>query len=95
MSVVKDLRKQRGMTQGALAEKAGVEPRTISLYETGKVYPHVTTRQKIADALGVGLQDLELPVMKFSANQLINIYETLTKHGLDNEKIEAIMGDLK
>ena len=49
---------QKGMTLSGLAAEAGLDPKTIRNYVDGKSksYPH--TRKRIADALGVDVQDL-------------------------------------
>lgn len=47
------LRKQRGMTQGELAERLGVEQPTIQRWESGKREPKFEQLFEIAAALGV------------------------------------------
>ena len=56
---LRNLRATAGLTQGELAAKAGVSPATIVEIETGKRRrPHVRTMWRLADALGVALDDL-------------------------------------
>ena len=55
LRVYRDL---RGMTQAALAEKAGVNRVTVAEIETGRKQGSVATLRALADALGVTLDDL-------------------------------------
>ena len=54
-------RKARGLTQAQLAGKTGVRPATISDIESGKSHGRFDVMQRIAAALGVGLDDLAQP----------------------------------
>lgn len=57
---VRELRKQRGMTQEDLARRAKVGVTTLSNLENGhRVRIYQSTKQRIADALGVPLADLD------------------------------------
>ena len=56
------LRGSRGITQGGLAKKAKLSRIAYSNVENGKANPRVNNLQQIADALGVGIQDLVTPV---------------------------------
>ncbi|MDP3983748.1 MAG: helix-turn-helix transcriptional regulator, partial [Acidimicrobiia bacterium] len=47
-----------GMTQAELAEQVGVEPVSLSRWETGSRSPSITVLYGIAQALGVGVGDL-------------------------------------
>jgi len=65
MAVIKDemhpveaWRKARVLTQAQLAERAGVRPATISDIESGKSHGRFDVMQRIASALGIGLDDL-------------------------------------
>ncbi len=51
-------RKERGMTQEALAEVIGVSPQTISKWETAATYPDVALLPVIADVFGVTIDAL-------------------------------------
>jgi DNA-binding XRE family transcriptional regulator len=57
-SPVRVYRDLRGLTQAALAEKAGVNRVTVAELETGRKQGSVTTLQRVADALAVTLDDL-------------------------------------
>ncbi len=54
-------RRERCLTQAQLAEKTGVRPATISDIESGKSHGRFDVMQRIASALGVGLDDLAQP----------------------------------
>lgn len=55
---LKDMRDRRNLTQGELAEKAGVAPHTIVQAEQGRTKPHPSTIRKLASALGCGVENL-------------------------------------
>lgn len=51
-------RKQQCLTQEVLADKAGIDRSHMGFIEQGRRHPTVTTLQKIADALGISLEEL-------------------------------------
>ena len=55
LRVYRDL---RGMTQAALAEKAGVNRVTVAEIETGRKQGSIATLRSLAEALSVSLDDL-------------------------------------
>ncbi len=55
---LKRIRKTRHISQQELAEKLGLAQRTISHYESGSCEPNLTCLCKIADILGVSLDEL-------------------------------------
>lgn len=56
--LIKTLRKQRGISQEALAERAGLHRNFISLLERTASQPTVDTLFRLADALGVTAVEL-------------------------------------
>ena len=52
------LRKERLMSQTEVAEKAGVNPMTVSRIERGMHAPSTATLEKIARGLGVSFSEL-------------------------------------
>ena len=50
------LRKQRGITQNELADQLDVQRTMISAYEDGRSEPKLSTLQKIAELLDVGME---------------------------------------
>lgn len=55
---IRSIRTATGLTQAAVAERAGLVFETVSRIERGVISPTVGTLVGIADALGVGLPDL-------------------------------------
>ena len=55
---IRDLRKDKGMTQSALATAAGINRITIAKYETGRIKPTLESAHKIASALDCTVDDL-------------------------------------
>jgi transcriptional regulator with XRE-family HTH domain len=55
---LKELRSQRKLTQNRLSELMGISPRVYSRWETGDVVPHFDTIVRLADTLGVSLDEL-------------------------------------
>lgn len=51
-------RRAAGLTQGALAERAGLRLSTICDIERGKIDPRLSTLRALADALGIGIDDI-------------------------------------
>jgi transcriptional regulator with XRE-family HTH domain len=55
---LKQLREKRGMSQEALAEKAGISRSYLARLETAKHDPTLTMLEKLARALGVKIEAL-------------------------------------
>lgn len=55
---LKELRTARKLTQTRLAELLAISPRVYSRWETGDVRPHFDTIVRLADILGVSLDEL-------------------------------------
>jgi transcriptional regulator with XRE-family HTH domain len=55
---VKRLRDKRALTQGELADKAGLTAAALSRIERNNAEPRPTTRRKLAEALGVDPSEL-------------------------------------
>jgi transcriptional regulator with XRE-family HTH domain len=53
-----ELRRARGLTQAALAERIGVRPNQLSLYESGRSEPSLGVLRQLAIALSVSCDDL-------------------------------------
>jgi len=58
---LRDWRKDRGLTQPALADEAGLHRVTISRLETGREAPTMETVAKLAGALGIEVGELFRP----------------------------------
>ncbi len=50
---IKQLRRERGWSQGELAARLGGDPGQISRYETGKISPSIDVVVKLAETFGV------------------------------------------
>ncbi len=55
---LKDLRKEKGLTQEQLAEQFNVSQRTVSRWETGSVIPDIDIIIELSDFYGVDLRSL-------------------------------------
>lgn len=55
---LKDLRKEKGITQEQLAEELGVSDRTISRWETGNNMPDISLLVEIADYFDVSIPEI-------------------------------------
>lgn len=55
---IKEIRKQKGLTQKQLGDICGIADANIRKYENGKQNPKIETLKKIADALEVPLYEL-------------------------------------
>ena len=55
---LKDLRKEKGITQEQLAEELGVSGRTISRWETGKNMPDISLLVEIAEFFDVSIPEI-------------------------------------
>lgn len=55
---VKAVRKAMGMTQRDLAESTGLTAAAICAYEKGERYPNFPAAVKVADALGLSLDEM-------------------------------------
>jgi len=55
---IKDLRKEKGLTQEQLAEQLNVSRRTVSRWETGSNLPDLDLLIQLADSCGVELREL-------------------------------------
>lgn len=53
------IRRRLGMTQRQLAERVGITDGAIGQYEAGIRMPKLKTARKIAEVLGVSLDDIE------------------------------------
>lgn len=83
-------RKKAGLSQAALAEKAGTAPNYIALIEVGKKFPSLTMLEKIASALNVDALDLfdkqglSLIDQEKLQERLINSISTVIKENMSS-----------
>jgi transcriptional regulator with XRE-family HTH domain len=55
---IKELRKDKGLSQDQLSEKIGIDPKHLSRVELGKSFPYMETLEAIAESLEVDVKDL-------------------------------------
>lgn len=88
---LKELRKNKGITQKQMSKDLDIPQNTLSNYENGNRNPTVVTWNALADYFGVpvaylqGYSDYkELDLVDPEKHKLVNDDGTLTKDGLDN-----------
>ena len=74
--LLRSLRKEKGLTQKAVAEKLGVVPKTISKWETGHGFPDITTISALADILSVSERTLLLGTITQNKEEVGNMQQT-------------------
>lgn len=83
---IRFLRKKKGLNQGELAEKVGINPSHLSRLENGKYQPSVDALQKIAEALEVSVDfllsddesgELEVKIENKSLSERLRLIDTL------------------
>ena len=57
-SFIKDIRKEKGLTQEQLAEKLGVSQKSVSRWETGKTMPDYSLLPVICEVLEINVAEL-------------------------------------
>lgn len=55
---IQEIRKGKGIKQKELADKLGIAANTLSQYETGSREPDIETTKRIANELGVSVDEL-------------------------------------
>ena len=89
---LKVLRIEAGLTQEELAQRIGLKKQNISRYENSHCEPNIRTAKRIADALGVTIEEMAVgisvkdtpaPALSLSPDesQLIQDYRGLTPPG--------------
>lgn len=56
--IIQNIRREKGVTQEALAQMVGVNRSAVAKWETGKALPRLETLVKIADALSCPVDEL-------------------------------------
>ena len=79
---LKDLRKEKGITQEQLAEKLGVSGRTISRWETGKNMPDISLLVEIAEFFDVSIPEIIKGERKseYMKNETKEVAETMSDY---------------
>ncbi|MBP3673911.1 MAG: helix-turn-helix transcriptional regulator [Oscillospiraceae bacterium] len=56
--IISALRKEKGMTQKDIADKLGITDKAVSKWERDVAFPDTATIPKVAEILGVSVEDL-------------------------------------
>lgn len=78
------LRKEKGLTQAALAETLGISNRTVSKWENGDGMPDIALLQEVASALGVTVDELLRGERNPAPAAEIKVTEIENRDNLDN-----------
>lgn len=87
---IKQLRKNKGMTQEELELKVDISRSTISNYETGRRTPHLQDLQKIAAAFGVGLEYFDMSVKDEAFDLISRAKEVFASPNIDEKTKEEL-----
>ena len=94
---LKELRKSKGYTQQALAEKAGIDEKHLSRIENGKYFPTYVTLNKLLTALGVSLEEagLDLEQIKVNDNPIMAKALQILNTAKDDRELSCYLESLK
>lgn len=89
---LKDIRKEKGLTQDDLAAAVGVKRAVISKYENGSISPSLDMLEKIAEALNVPVSSFLSPELSKSMTDTIApIFEYAFSLNPDTDKLNKLM----
>ncbi|MBR4162465.1 MAG: response regulator [Solobacterium sp.] len=74
-SMIRSLRKQNKLTQAMLADQIGITDKAVSKWERDISYPDISLFPKLADVLGVTIDDLLKTNDEETSSRLIQIFE--------------------
>lgn len=94
---LKELRKAKGLTQQALAEKANIDDKHLCRIENGKYFPTYATLNKLLKALGTTLEEtgLELENVKINENPIMAKALQILNSAKDDEELKCYLEVLK
>ena len=86
-------RKRLGLSQAALAERAGTAPNYIALIEVGKNFPSLPILEKIAAALEIDALDLfdKTGLITIDKKSLEKMFEYYTSKGCTVNKLSEVI----
>lgn len=91
-SFLKELRTEKGITQGQLAEALNVSNRSVSRWETGNTLPDISLLVELAEYYDVDIKEI-IDGERKSENMEKEVKETLDKISVyDNEKRKSQLG---
>lgn len=92
---VQQYRKQKGLTQEALAELIGIDTISLSKIETGRNYPTAENISKLARILGVEVYELFVNDVEKTNEQLMKeILVDLEKIADNNKKLQMLKASI-
>jgi len=83
---IKELRKNRAMSQEQLAERIDVDPKHLSRIESGRGYPSLDALENIANVLKIEMKDLFEYQHLDSAEEIEKTIDVLLKSVDENKK---------
>jgi len=94
---LREIRKSKGYTQQALAEKANIDEKHLSRVENGKYFPTYTTLNKLLIALNVSLEEagLDLEQIKVNSNPLMAKAMQILNSANNDEELKCYLDSLK
>ncbi|MCD8378014.1 MAG: helix-turn-helix domain-containing protein [Candidatus Gastranaerophilales bacterium] len=94
---LKELRKSKGFTQQALAEKAGIDEKHLCRVENGKYFPTYATLNKLLSALDVTVDELgiELNNVETNPNPLYTKALQILNSAKDDKELSCYVDALK
>lgn len=103
MNRIKELRKNKGITQIRLSTELGVTQETISAYENGKHYPSVENLIKMSELFGascdyiLGLSDIKTIAAsgEYSPEEIILVSEYRSSAPTERKMISAYIQGIK
>ncbi len=88
-SRIKELRRNKALSQDQLSEEIGIDPKHLSRIELGKSFPYMETLEAIAKSLQVELKDLfDFSHLESRAIDKKQIEELLD--GLNQDKLRLV-----
>ncbi len=94
--MIRLLRKERGWSQGELAEKLGLKPQNVSRYEKGHVQPRESTLALFAEVFEIPVSELtssvssqEFPELDPETAEYVRAIPTLSDK--DQEAVKCIL----
>ena len=77
---IANLRKEKGMTQSQLAEKMNVTDKAVSKWERDLSCPDINTISKLADVLGVSVEELlKAKKSEYTGSKIKDLFNLILK----------------
>ncbi|QVI34876.1 transcriptional regulator [Lacticaseibacillus chiayiensis] len=89
-AVISKYRKQKGITQQALADFIGISKASVSKWETGQSYPDITLLPILAAYFDVSIDKLMAYNAQLSAAEIRRVYTSM-KHAFETQPAETVL----